>query len=1541
MDNATTGASDKRGLSNGPSFRRSPRPCEGPPLHHLSPHHLPPSVTTITISKDDATGYGMKISGDNPVYVQSVKAGGAAERAGLQSGDTIIKVNGINVTNLTHTEVVELIKAAAQVILTVQQFPLLDKSVGAMASPTLPSRHLSHTLQSQSRDRITAPQPVDHEKLRQLEHQKTHTLNLMLEKEQRYVDSLRSQLAKGNDSGLESKLQKTLIGAERRVQTLLQQLEQEGMEAPPLPCRNRRPHLPSSPPPLPPRQYLLHQEHHNYMGASPQIHTHQRTKSSPDTLQSNMSLAEATKRLIASESMSELTSPKRSKGGLAWEVETPRRATTPPGTPPPPYPTGQSPDDTYSHITDDDLPRSDTSALDTSDHSPMKGFSNFLIQSANQMQQPIISMEDEDMSDQEVNQMEDHGPFKSLSKLWNHQAHLAVFLNYVISNSDPSSLLFYLVTDLYKEGSAKEMKKWAYEIHSSFLVPGAPLRLNNVDENVAREIDDVLLKEFDKEEILRKIFWKARQKAKEELNEQLTDFQAKRTAGLGTLFGPKDSELEESIHDKNKETKIIESILVPKMEPYLEDIEKSVIDDRRFSTGAALGTVLGKVFGIKGQHFNSLLERCPTYVSKDKSLLKAKLIGKNRKMTRKGHICVAYQYYTVTYCNHCQLIIWGIGPQGYQCSNCGLNIHRHCVNVLEEYCPGPMVKKERGNDRISKLMEKIRPENTKRKPSSLNFAQVERAKRLQEEESADHDSGDRGGPKGPGDKRPDPVRESEEKGGRQTPHEAADDANHHLHDISQHVTKTKPNSASINRSESYKERIHQKRQLRERRKTSDPNLSKSNNDVEVDAQTLSFKSNSGSSSNSSLSTRSLESPSNSLEGVGASQQQQQNQLQQSQNQQQPWDSDFDDEADRSDWTTSVPEEVHKSLSSKERKRQEVINELFYTERSHVMGLKVLDRVFYKPMQEQHILSPDQLQLLFANLEEMIAFHSQLNSVMKEKRKENPIVGEVGQLLLDHFDGAGGESFKKAAAIFCAKQQIALEQLKEKRKKDPKLNTFLLDAEMNPRCRRLQLKDMLSKGWLRLTKYPLLFENIAKNTTSNDEEREKVNTAFERSKEILNHVDMAVKEAEDQNRLAEIQKRLDKSGFDKNENALAAEFKNLDLSRHKLVYEGSLTWRIANNRQKSIDLHVLLLDDIIILLQKQDEKYVLKFYNPSLSPIIKVSTVLVRLNAVDKTALFLVNTSHNGAQIYDLVASSISEKRKWFKHISDAADAYKQREGKNRRPELDTSDTANDKCEKEKEGDDSLEGACGGELLSPPKSSNGPENSPSGTPAPSTPPTPQPGSPALTTSKLDGVSSGNERKTDDIQIASYASFSSETTLIDPGEVIVSSRDVLTAEPVLTPLEKLKRKDELVRRTLYEKQAIVADILHVPREEFDNIVELAGEPAIDKEPSELVLAAVSQVHELTLVINEALKVTEEETVALTAESGTGTKLARLPGIPAYKVQGIASSLTTQLSQLLSIMVERDEERERLRRELQKSREQLHALHEKYDQNGPSVC
>lgn len=39
-------------------------------------------------------------------------------------------------------------------------------------------------------------------------------------------------------------------------------------------------------------------------------------------------------------------------------------------------------------------------------------------------------------------------------------SYLVVFLNYVLSNSKPAPVLFYLITDLYKKGNVKDMRKW-------------------------------------------------------------------------------------------------------------------------------------------------------------------------------------------------------------------------------------------------------------------------------------------------------------------------------------------------------------------------------------------------------------------------------------------------------------------------------------------------------------------------------------------------------------------------------------------------------------------------------------------------------------------------------------------------------------------------------------------------------------------------------------------------------------------------------------------------------------------------------------------------------------------------------------------------------------------------------------------------------------------------------------------------------------------------------------------------------------------------
>ncbi|KAH3703549.1 hypothetical protein DPMN_078586 [Dreissena polymorpha] len=62
--------------------------------------------------------------------------------------------------------------------------------------------------------------------------------------------------------------------------------------------------------------------------------------------------------------------------------------------------------------------------------------------------------------------------FNDLATLVTHPAHMAVFLHYVITQHNPAPVLFYEMTRFYNttQGNSKDLKKWAYEIHSTFII---------------------------------------------------------------------------------------------------------------------------------------------------------------------------------------------------------------------------------------------------------------------------------------------------------------------------------------------------------------------------------------------------------------------------------------------------------------------------------------------------------------------------------------------------------------------------------------------------------------------------------------------------------------------------------------------------------------------------------------------------------------------------------------------------------------------------------------------------------------------------------------------------------------------------------------------------------------------------------------------------------------------------------------------------------------------------------------------------------------
>ncbi|PNI30281.1 ARHGEF11 isoform 3 [Pan troglodytes] len=443
----------------------------------------------------------------------------------------------------------------------------------------------------------------------------------------------------------------------------------------------------------------------------------------------------------------------------------------------------------------------------------------------------------------------------------------------------------------------------------------------------------------------------------------------------------------------------------------------------------------------------------------------------------------------------------------------------------------------------------------------------------------------------------------------------------------------------LGRSESLKGREEMKRSRKAE------NVPRSRSDVDMDAAAEATRLHqSASSSTSSLSTRSIESPSLGFCTDALLPHLLEDDLGQL--------SDLEPEPDAQNWQHTVGKDVVAGLTQREIDRQEVINELFVTEASHLRTLRVLDLIFYQRMKKENLMPREELARLFPNLPELIEIHNSWCEAMKKLREEGPIIKEISDLMLARFDGPAREELQQVAAQFCSYQSIALELIKTKQRKESRFQLFMQEAESHPQCRRLQLRDLIISEMQRLTKYPLLLESIIKHTEGGTSEHEKLCRARDQCREILKYVNEAVKQTENRHRLEGYQKRLDATALERASNPLAAEFKSLDLTTRKMIHEGPLTWRIS--KDKTLDLHVLLLEDLLVLLQKQDEKLLLKCHSKTavgssdskqtFSPVLKLNAVLIRSVATDKRAFFIICTSKLGPpQIYELVALTSSDK----------------------------------------------------------------------------------------------------------------------------------------------------------------------------------------------------------------------------------------------------------------------------------------------------------
>ncbi|XP_071372045.1 rho guanine nucleotide exchange factor 11 [Centroberyx affinis] len=348
--------------------------------------------------------------------------------------------------------------------------------------------------------------------------------------------------------------------------------------------------------------------------------------------------------------------------------------------------------------------------------------------------------------------------------------------------------------------------------------------------------------------------------------------------------------------------------------------------------------------------------------------------------------------------------------------------------------------------------------------------------------------------------------------------------------------------------------------------------------------------------------------------------------------------------DGQNWQETVPPQLLATLSPREVDRQAVIYELFTTEASHLRTLRVLDQVFFQKMRS--VLSSDELACIFPNLPQVYEFHASLCEAMK-KRRESPIVQDIGDIMLARFEGVAGEEFQEQASQLCSQQSQALELIKNKQRKDPRFAHIIQECEASPHCRRLQLKDLLVSEMQRLTKYPLLLDNIIKHTEAGSSDLPPLQRAQACCRRILQAVNEVVRETEHRQHLSQYQRRLD----------AAPQFKSLDLTTKRMIHEGPLTWKVS--KDKTLEIQALLLSDCLVLLQRgPDDRLLLRCPSrwlggggggsgdtkTSFSPLVRLDSLLVRPVATDNKALYVISTTER--QIYELVAGTSSEKNTW-------------------------------------------------------------------------------------------------------------------------------------------------------------------------------------------------------------------------------------------------------------------------------------------------------
>lgn len=386
----------------------------------------------------------------------------------------------------------------------------------------------------------------------------------------------------------------------------------------------------------------------------------------------------------------------------------------------------------------------------------------------------------------------------------------------------------------------------------------------------------------------------------------------------------------------------------------------------------------------------------------------------------------------------------------------------------------------------------------------------------------------------------------------------------------------------------------------------------------------------------------------------------------------------DDDQEQKLWINSVPKEVADKIDDREKKRQEVISELMYTERDFVKDLEYLRDFWIRPLRGSgQGVSPIKeerrekfVRTVFGNCLEVLAVNGKFADELSKRQKEQHVVHSIGDVFLKwvpQFD-----PFIK----YGANQMYGKYEFEKEKGANPAFSRFVDETERLKESRKLELNGYLTKPTTRLARYPLLLDNVLKYTKDDNPDKKDIPKAIGLIKDFLARVNAESGKAENHFNLLQLNQQLKWN---------AGEYTDLKLTEENRVILSKMSFK--KNPTDSAEVQVYLFDHAVLMcrvkvVNKREELRVYRKPIPlELLVIAEMDQVIPRLGLAKRPSsslipgakssasstpgqkeIYPITFRHLGKGAYELqlYATSVTQRKKFIELVEEQQSKLRER-----------------------------------------------------------------------------------------------------------------------------------------------------------------------------------------------------------------------------------------------------------------------------------------